>query len=150
MNTDLIVRKALKDDLSAILHLYAQDEIDNGSTLTIEEAEIIYDRMSRYPNYAVYVAEKEYSIVGTFALLIMDNLGHLGAPSAIVEDVAVEPSLHRRGIGRCMMEHAAFLARKHKCYKLTLSTDLKRNKAHAFYESLGFVKHGYSFRMDLV
>ena len=45
-------------------------------------------------------------IVGSFALLIMDNLGHLGAPSAIVEDVVVDPALHGCGIGRQMMEFA--------------------------------------------
>ena len=30
---------------------------------------------------------------------------------------------------------------------MALSSNLKREAAHAFYESLGFEKHGYSFRV---
>ena len=52
-------------------------------------------------------------VVGTFALLIMDNLGHLGAPSAVVEDVAVDPEWQAQGVGKVMMYHALWwLAKK--------------------------------------
>ena len=33
------------------------------------------------------------------------------------------------------------------CYKTSLSANLKREHAHAFYESLDFERHGYSFRV---
>jgi ribosomal protein S18 acetylase RimI-like enzyme len=77
----------------------------------------------------------------------MDNIGHLGTPSAVVEDVAVAPACQGRGIGRRMMAHALDLARAKGCYKLALSSNLKREAAHGFYESLGFEKHGFSFRV---
>jgi hypothetical protein len=35
------------------------------------------------------------------------------------------------------------------CYKMTLSSNLKRESAHAFYDSLGFKKHGFSFLVEL-
>lgn len=35
------------------------------------------------------------------------------------------------------------------CYKVTLSAYLKRDRAHRFYESLGFTKHGYSFLLEV-
>ena len=88
-------------------------------------------------------------MVGTFALLIMDNLGHQGAPSAIIEDVAVDPALHGQGIGTAMMQYAIRLASENGCYKAVLSSNLKRERAHAFYDSLGFERHGYSFRVDI-
>lgn len=44
----------------------------------------------RYPYYKLFVAEQDNQVVGTSALLIMHNLSHLGKPSGIVEDVAVE------------------------------------------------------------
>ena len=55
-----------------------------------------------------------------------------------------------RGIGQAMMRfrHRARAADK-GCYKLVLSSNAKRERAHAFYESLGFERHGYSFRVDL-
>jgi GNAT superfamily N-acetyltransferase len=48
-------------------------------------------------------------------------------------------------VGRAMMAHAIEQCRKAGCYKLALSSNLKREDAHRFYESLGFERHGYSF-----
>jgi len=48
-----------------------------------------------------------------------------------------------------MMSHAIGLCRERGCYKVVISSNFKRPKAHAFYESLGFERHGYSFRLTL-
>jgi len=47
------------------------------------------------------------------------------------------------------MQYAIERAYEYGCYKAVLSSNLKRKKAHAFYDSLGFERHGYSFRVDL-
>ncbi|MBL1263908.1 GNAT family N-acetyltransferase [Candidatus Methylomicrobium oryzae] len=149
MNSALRFREASKSDLPEVLQLYAQPDLDDGTVLTASEAECIFERMARYPDYKIYVAVQDSRIVGTFALLIMDNLGHQGAPSAIIEDVAVDPFFQGQGIGRKMMRHAVRLAAKKGCYKAVLSSNLKRTRAHAFYESLDFERHGFSFRIDI-
>jgi GNAT superfamily N-acetyltransferase len=146
---ELTIRPAAAGDLAAVLELYAQPEIDDGDVLSIDEAARIHSRFSRYPDYTLYVAEQGGAVVGSFALLVMDNLGHLGAPSAIVEDVVVAPALHGRGIGQAMMRFALGRAREKGCYKLMLSSNAKRERAHAFYEALGFDRHGFSFRVDI-
>ena len=46
-----------------------------------------------------------------------------------------------------MMRFALDRCRAKGCYKLALSSNAKRERAHAFYESLGFERHGYSFRV---
>lgn len=143
----LSIRPAAKADVPAVLKLYAQPDMDNGQVLAIEEAESIFDRFGRYPDYTLYVAEIGEAVVGSFALLVMDNLGHLGTPSAIVEDVVVDPACHSTGVGRSMMAFAIETARAKGCYKLALSSNAKRVRARAFYESLGFERHGYSFRV---
>ena len=141
------IRKASKDDLAAILALYA--EVGDSEGLHLSEAERILDRMACYPSYAVYVAEREDEIVGTFALLIMDNLAHCGAPSGVVEDVVVHPCWQGQGIGKAMMRFAMRKCAEAGCYKLALSSNVVREPAHRFYESLGFEVHGYSFRIDV-
>lgn len=143
----ITIREAEKRDLPGVLALYAQPDLDDGKVLPTIDAERIFDRFARYPDYTLYVAELEGRIVGTFALLIMDNLGHLGAPSAVVEDVAVGPLLHSRGVGRAMMAFAMERAKEKHCYKIVLSSNAKRERAHAFYENIGFERHGYSFRV---
>jgi len=143
------IRAADKGDLPGVLALYAQPAMDDGRILSIGEAERLFARFSRYPDYTLYVAEQDGRIVGSFALLIMDNLGHLGAPSAIVEDVVVDPALQGHGVGQAMMDFAVARARDKRCYKMALSSNAKRERAHAFYERLGFERHGYSFRLML-
>jgi len=145
----LSVRMASESDLEKILALYAQAEFDAGKVLPLAIAKQLFERFADYPDYTLYVAEHGEEIVGTFALLVMHNLGHLGAPSAIVEDVAVAPALQGNGIGKAMMQFALELCRDKGCYKLMLSSNLKREQAHAFYDSLGFERHGFSFRVDV-
>lgn len=149
MNTSVQIREATKADLPDILCLLAQPEMDDGQTLPLAEAEQVFDRMARYPDYRMYVAIRDDRIVGAFALLIMDNLGHQGAPSGVIEDVVVDPQCQGQGIGKAMVQHALRLCGEKGCYKLALSSNLKRERAHAFYESLGFERHGYSLSVTI-
>lgn len=148
MNEPVSCRVAAQSDLAAILRLYAQPDLD-GKALSLAEAERLFECLAQYPDYKLYVAEREGKIVGTFALLIMHNLGHWGTPSGVIEDVAVDPACQGQGIGRIMMQHALQLCGEKGCYKAALSSNLKRERAHAFYESLGFERHGYSYRILL-
>jgi GNAT superfamily N-acetyltransferase len=147
---DLIIRKANSGDLEQILAVYRDAGLDTPQqTYTLTSANAVFEKMHTYPNYSVYVAETKKQIVGTFALLVMDNLAKAGAPSAIIEDVAVVQAYQRQGIGKRMMQFAIEQCKKDKCYKVSLSSNELRVNAHQFYESLGFARHGFSFRIML-
>jgi ribosomal protein S18 acetylase RimI-like enzyme len=146
---NLEIRRATEADLPAILRIYGQPGLSDGAVLSAEAAAKVFRRIETYPDYHLFVATAGDTLVGTFALLIMDNLAHLGAPSAVVEDVCVEEGHRRSGIGRMMMEFAMKRATERGCYKVTLSSNLARASAHAFYRSLGFEQHGLSFRVVL-
>ncbi len=143
------IRKAIRNDLPAIIALHAELD-DNGKAVDSARAEDLFERIRQYPDYHIFVATVDEKIVGTFALLIMDNLAHCGAPSGIVEDVIVHPSWRGKGIGRQLMFYAKQRCRDAGCYKLALSSNMKRQDAHKFYEAIGFQKHGYSFKVPLV
>jgi GNAT superfamily N-acetyltransferase len=140
----LEIRAATEADLPSILALYVEVE-DDGRVLSVGQARSVFARMRSYPDYAVYVAILNGSIVGTFALLIMDNLAHMGARSGVVEDVVVQRDWRGKGVGRQMIRFAMDRCREKGCYKLALSSNLKREAAHRFYDGLGFQRHGYSF-----
>lgn len=145
--TDLTVRRAGKPDLPAVLDLYA--ELNSGRVATLEQAEALLDRLgSAYPDYGLYVAEVGGAIVGTFCLVILDNIAHWGMPSALVESVVVASGQRGGGLGRAMMHEAFRLAQARGCYKLALSSNVDAKPAHAFYGRLGFERYGYSFRLD--
>lgn len=146
---EIKVRQASENDLSHILVLYDQLEMNNDHGMNIEEAVVFFNRFKLYPDYKVYVAEYNGAIVGTFALAIMDNMAHKGLPSGLIEDVVVDLGVQGKGIGKKMMTYAIDYCREKGCYKLALSTNLKRENAHKFYESLGFKRHGYSYLIEI-
>jgi GNAT superfamily N-acetyltransferase len=147
LKLEVQIREAHAEDLPAVLALYAQPGLDDGLSLPLDDAEAVFDSMRAYPDFRLYVAELQGRVVGTFTLIVMHNLSHLGAPSGLVESVVVDASLRGHGIGRVMMEHARERCRARGCYKMALSSNLVREHAHAFYDSLGFERHGYSFRV---
>lgn len=149
----LHIRKSNLADMPAIIALYQQPDMDNGNAVTADKAEALFHKIASYPDYQFYVAtlatETEDKIVGVFGLLIMDNFGHCGTPSAIVEGVCVEENYQGKGIGKAMMKAAQEKAKAAGCYKLALTSNIKREQAHRFYRSLGFEQHGISFQIDL-
>ena len=146
----VVIRKADEADVAAILRLLAQLDTTCEPGLSVAEGTRIFRKLATYPHYAIYVAEDgDRGIVGTFAFLVMDNLAHRGAPSAIVEDVCVDETARGCGIGRKMMSFAMDLAKQAGCYKLALSTNGARTRAHDFYRSLGFSQHGLSLHVDV-
>lgn len=144
----ILMREVTPADVPALLQLYASAGITGTRAFTVEQATQHLEKLARYPFYRVYVATLEERVVGTYELLLMDNMAKAGAKSAVVEDVAVDPEVQKRGIGRTMMAHARAVAKAHGAYKLALSSNLRRTQAHAFYESLGFTQHGVSFLVE--
>ena len=147
--TSLCIREALETDLPEILSLYVAAGIGGDQTFSPAEASSQLRKFRSYPSLRVFVATLQNCIVGTYELLIMDNLAKRGRCSGIVEDVAVHPQHQGHGLGRAMMQHALDECRIAECYKLTLSSNLKREDAHSFYDAFGFKRHGYSFQIEL-
>lgn len=141
---NLDIRAAVDGDIPGILRVLADSGIDGGKSFTVEEAREHWSRV-RVPNVRLMAAVTDGEVVGTYVLMVLDKLGKRGARVGVVEDVAVAPGRQGQGIGRAMMAHAMEECRKAGCYKLALSSNVRRTAAHRFYESLGFERHGYSF-----
>jgi GNAT superfamily N-acetyltransferase len=139
------IRDAEEKDLAGVLRVLAESGIDGGISFTEGEAREHYARIRQWPNFRLLVAVMNGEIVGTYSLVIMDKLGKRGTPAGVVEDVAVLPDRQGQGIGKAMMEHARAECRRAGCYKMALSSNLRRAGAHRFYDSLGFERHGFSF-----
>lgn len=147
--SDLTLRAITEADLPALIALYAQPSFNRGRVITLEAAKAIFARFAAYPDYAIYFAEADGETVGTFALMIIDNIAHWGTPTAMIENVVIREGLQGRGLGSAMMNAACALAQAKGAYKVTLSSNLANERGHAFYETLGFEKHGFSFRLEL-
>ena len=142
------IRRAAPQDAARLLELCRLLSVGDEPDLALEAARQRLRATADDPDHAVYVAESDGRIVGTFALVLVAGLAHGGRPFGIVEDVAVDPSAQGQGVGKQLMRFAMDRCAERGCYKLALSSRLSREPAHRFYESLGFEKHGFSFMVS--
>lgn len=143
----LRIREAIEEDLPVVLELL-QELGPAEAPLPLPRAQAMFAAMLATRRVRVWLAETAAGPVGTYTLLIMDNLCHGGTPSAIVESVVVAAGARGGRIGEAMMHHAMDCARQAGCYKLVLSSNNRRIDAHRFYRRLGFAQHGVSFMVE--
>ena len=153
-NVKPLVREADVRDIQDILLLYEQlfsntDQAEINRAAKIREHKKALFEIKHNPNHHLLVAEIEGIVVGTLAIIIIPNLSHMGRPWAIVEDVIVDESHRRRGIGSLLMQRAIQLAKGRDCFRVILSSSKQRDDSHKFYESVGLEAYGYSFKVHL-
>ena len=146
---EIKMRLATETDLPAILQLYAQQDME-GKALALEEALPIFRQIITSDRQELFVAEGPDSrILGSFSLSYVQHLTHGGARSASFGDIVVRSDSQGLGVGKRMMTFAAQRARQRGCYKVMLSSSIRRFNAQAFYESLGYEQHGLSYLLNL-
>lgn len=96
-----------------------------------------------------FCVEREGKEVGrAYLYLIRNDLRE--APYGLLEDVFVDESYRGQGIGTELTNAVIVKAKEIGCYKLLATSRMERPQVHALYEKLGFQKHGFEFRMDLI
>lgn len=146
---DVTIRVARAADLASLLSLYKLLEVVAEPAVPLESALAGFLDLESNPRHRLYVAELGTTIVGTFSLIFIPGLSHSARESCVIEDVVVASDLQGAGIGKKMMRFAMAACVARHCYKLVLSSHVQRERAHRFYEALGFRKHGYSYLLDL-
>ena len=147
--SELKIKEASISDLSEIMELIGQGDMSPDNQLSESDAHKLFEKISSTGCHKIYVASIDNSIVGTFALVLIQSLTHNGGRSVVVEDVVVDIDFQGKGIGRKMMDFAAEAAREFGGEKLVLSSGKARTNAHDFYKHLGYKKDGYRFALKL-
>ncbi|HEU4885342.1 MAG TPA: GNAT family N-acetyltransferase [Longimicrobium sp.] len=110
-------------------------------------AEQVRDRLARVAgddDYAAYVAEVDGEVAGFLGMARGWAYEH-ERPYARIITLVVDTQVRRRGVGARLVEFADEWARERGAYVLMLNTNVRREEAHLFYESMGFRRTGYRY-----
>ncbi|WP_440708862.1 GNAT family N-acetyltransferase [Herbiconiux sp. YIM B11900] len=149
----VLIRRADRDDLGAIMRLLADDPVSAGRGDTASRAdEPAYaaglDRILADPGNDLLVAVDETKgVVGTLQLTLIPGMARRGSTRLLVEAVRVASSERSSGIGGALMRWVTGTAARELGASLVqLTSDAARVDAHRFYTRLGFVDSHVGFK----
>jgi len=143
-----VIRKATEKDIPRILELYHQLSFhpEEYKVPPLEDCRRVFSDMSQVPGYSLLVAEENGEVIGTTVLSILPGFAHGTSSFAVVEYVVVDEQKRSKGVGKILMEHCKKLAKEAGCHKIMLTSDKRRERAHKFYQSIGFEASAEGFR----
>jgi GNAT superfamily N-acetyltransferase len=148
----LTVRRAGRNDLSAVLGVHARHHADGSLPAGASELEReTWARMAAMPGLDVYLVELGGEAVGTASVMQFPNITYDCHPSAIIEAVVVAHPYRRQGIATAMLERMVEDLRSAGCNKVQLLSHKRHSGdgAHRLYTSLGFEPEAEGFRLYL-
>ncbi|MEX0312916.1 MAG: N-acetyltransferase family protein [Allomuricauda sp.] len=136
-------RKATKNDVATIVEMISDDELgktrENYQVPLPSEYLDAFEKINADRNQELIIVENEKSdVIGTLQLSFIQYLTYKGGIRAQIEAVRIKKEHRGLGIGKRMFKWAINRAKERGAHLLQLTTDKKRPKAIAFYESLGF------------
>lgn len=152
-DTEVMVRRADRGDVPAIVGLLAADPLGQGR----EDPEgdmrpylAAFEKIDSDHNQLLVVAVNGAGVVvGTMQLTFMPGLSHRGALRANVEAVRVHHDYRNLGLGTAMMRWAMSESRWRGCALMQLTSAASRVAAHRFYHRLGFATSHVGFKLAL-
>ncbi|OGO00283.1 MAG: hypothetical protein A2Y58_00040 [Chloroflexi bacterium RBG_13_51_52] len=143
-----IIRAATEQDIPRLLELYRQLSFNPGDYKAppLKDCRRVLSDMSKVPGYSLLVAEEDGKVVGTTVMSILPGMAHGTSPFAVVEYMVVDEQWRSRGIGTLLMEYCITHAKEAGCYKIMLTSDNRRERAHKFYQRSGFEESALGFR----
>lgn len=150
----LRIRPARREDVPAIIHLLADDELGRSRENLSEPLAPAYltafDAIAADDRNFLIVAENAGSeILGCLQMTLVPGLSYQGADRALIEDVRVARHHRGRKIGHELLEWAIGKARRRNCCLVELFVHETRDAARRFYLDLGFQDTHSGMRLKL-
>jgi len=150
---DATFRDAALADLPAIVALLAADTLgekreDPSLPLDPRYGEA-FAAIAADPHQRLILAELDGRVVGCLQLTFIPGIAFRGAWRGLIEAVRVADDLRGQGIGAALVAHAVEACRAFGCKMVQLTSHKSRDRAHAFYERLGWTRSHEGFKLQL-
>jgi GNAT superfamily N-acetyltransferase len=149
--TSIQVRPAQLADVGRLVELLQLGalEASKDTTYDLSAYERALTEINESNRGVVLVADRDGLVVAMCQLIIFRHFQIGGGLCAEVESVHVHPSLRGQGLGSILMRAALDYARDAGCYRVQLTSNVRRLDAHRFYERLGFEASRVGFEVVL-
>ncbi|MFA0814881.1 MAG: GNAT family N-acetyltransferase [Anaerofustis sp.] len=139
---DLLIRNATAEDFDSVYPLFKQ--LWPNKKLNKSELNKVFRRGIASQTDELFCAVLNDSIIGFCAYAIVNNLWQEGYISYIYAMV-VDEKQRGEGYGTKLINEAIANSKKQGMKRVELDSGFQREKAHQFYEKLGFEKRAYLF-----
>lgn len=106
-----------------------------------DEIPLRLSALQTHPGAAAFVAELDGRVVGLVTSHVTPFI-HATPPTAWLTSLVVAEEARGKGIGRQLVARAEEWARAHGAKRISLTSALHREAAHAFYKELGYTHTG--------
>jgi ribosomal protein S18 acetylase RimI-like enzyme len=138
----LELRKSTEHDFDSVFPLFEQ--LWPNKQLDKEALNLVFIRAVYSENDELFCALDNDKIIGFCSYAIVNNLWQEGKISYMYAMI-VDEGYRGNGIGTKLMKCAIEDSKKKGLKRLELDSGFPREKAHKFYETLGFEKRAYLF-----
>lgn len=101
-------------------------------------------QLQKSPTYKLLVAKEENQVLGFIALHFYHAF-HLPAPVGRITAFCVNERVRGSGIGSLLLTTAEDFFHQHHCYKIEVTSNLKRTSTHQYYLQRGFTETSRHF-----
>jgi len=141
---DLTIRAGEINDASAIAQLMCE----LGYETTTSEMQMRLERIAVDERLRTFVALWGGNACGMIGTLTYPSIEHNDFSGRIIA-LVINSTMRRRGIGRALIATAEKDFAQRGIRRVALNTQLAREDAHKFYESLGYERNGWRFVKQL-
>lgn len=142
----MCVRLLEKRDIPALAALYKQFWNEESNISKMEQQ---FNRLQDNADHIVLVCEEGGRIVGSvMGVVCLEFYGEC-QPFIVIENMIVDRSCRRTGVGRRLLSHLEELAKAKNCTQMILVTEKDRLDACGFYEAYGFQTNTTGYKKKL-
>jgi GNAT superfamily N-acetyltransferase len=143
---DLSIRNFETSDFDQVFELLKQ--LWSYKELDYDGMKKMLDHNLTSPDHFYIVAAHGPRVIGFCSLTVKHNLW-LQDLLGNVDEMVVDENYRGQGIGKKLMQRITEIAVQNNCKQLELESSFHREKAHTFYEELGFEKRAFLFSKPL-